>query len=94
MRAVLYSQGKKSREVYRSMMYIKRKLTQYGIREEPTVIDDYVLADKLREEFGELTYFDSMHAAAALRRNQTLMTNDDVYDRCHVKTITFRELAA
>ncbi len=66
---------------------------QHGIPEETTAIDDYVLADKLREEFGELTYFDSVHAAGALRRNQTLITNDSVYDRCEVKTITFRDLA-
>jgi predicted nucleic acid-binding protein len=52
------------------------------------------LADKLLEEFEELTYFDSVHAAAALRRNRALITNDSVYDRCEVKTITFRELAA
>jgi predicted nucleic acid-binding protein len=93
MRAVLYSQGKGPREAYRSLIFIRRKLMQHGIPEEPTNIDDYVLADKLREDFGELTYFDSVHAAAALRRNQTLITNDSVYDRCEVKTITFRELA-
>jgi len=93
LRAVLYSQGKGPREVYMSLIFIKRKLMQHGIPEEATTIDDYVLADKLREDFGELTYFDSVHAAAALRRNQTLITNDSVYGRCEVKTITFRELA-
>jgi hypothetical protein len=72
---------------------LKRKLIQYGVSEEAITIDDYVLADKLREDFLDLTYFDSVHAAAALRRNQTLITNDDVYSRCEVKTITFRELA-
>jgi len=94
MRAVLYSQGKSPREAYTSLIFIKRKLAQYGIPEEATTIDDYILADKLREDFAELTYFDSVHAAAALRRNQTLITNDSVYDRCEVKTITFKELAA
>ena len=94
MRAVLYSQGKGSRETYASLILIKRKLVKHGISEEPTSIDDYILADKLREDFGELTYFDSMHAAAALRRNQTLITNDSVYGRCEVKTVTFAELAA
>lgn len=93
MRAVLYSQGKSPKETYTSLILIKRKLTQYGILEEPVTLDDYVLADRLREEFGELTYFDSLHAAAALRRNQTLLTNDRIYDRCEVKTITFKELA-
>ncbi len=94
MRAVLYSQGKGSRETYTSLILIKRKLVKHGISEEATSIDDYILADKLREDFGELTYFDSVHAAAALRRNQTLITNDSVYDRCEVKTVTFAELAA
>lgn len=94
MRAVLHSEGKGSRETYTSLIFIKRKLMQHGIPEEATGIDDYILADKLREDFAELTYFDSVHAAAALRRNQTLITNDSVYDRCEVKTITFRELAA
>jgi len=93
MRAVLYSQGRGPREAYTSLIFIKRKLMQHGILEEATTIDDYILADKIREDFGELTYFDSVHAAAALRRNQTLITNDSVYDRCEVKTITFRELA-
>jgi hypothetical protein len=93
MRAVLYSQGKGPREAYTSLILIKRKLMQNGIPEEATTIDDYVLADKLREDFAELTYFDSVHAAAALRRNQTLITNDSVYALCGVKTMTFRELA-
>ena len=94
MRAVLYSQGKSSRETYTSLVLIKRKLAQHEIQEEATTIDDYILADKLREDFGELTYFDSVHAAAALRRNQTLITNDKVYDSCEVRTVRFKELAA
>ena len=63
MRAVLYSQGKGSRETYTSLILIKRKLVKHGISEEATSIDDYILADKLREDFGELTYFDSVHAS-------------------------------
>jgi predicted nucleic acid-binding protein len=93
LRAVLYSQGKSPRETYLSLIFVKRKLEGYGICEQATTIDDYVLADRLREDFEELTYFDSIHVAAALRRNQTLVTNDSVYDRCEVKTITFRNLA-
>jgi predicted nucleic acid-binding protein len=93
LRAVLDSQGKSSREKYMSLIFVKRKLERYGISEQATTIDDYVLADRLREDFEELTYFDSIHAAAALRRNQTLVTNDSVYDRCEVRTITFRNLA-
>jgi hypothetical protein len=69
LRAVLYSQGKDPREVYMSLVFIRRKLMQYRVTQEQTTIDDYVLADKLREDFPELTYFDSVHAAAALRRN-------------------------
>ena len=93
MRAVLYSQGKTLQEVYSSFIYLKRRLAQNAVLEEPTSIDDYILADKLREDYSELTYFDSLHAAAALRRNETLVTNDSVYERCEVKTITFSELA-
>lgn len=93
MRAVLFSQGKSHRDAYRSLILIKTKLTKHGILEEPTTIDDYILADKLREEHAELTYFDSLHAAAALRLNTILLTNDNVYARCEVKTITFEELA-
>ena len=94
MRTVLYSQDKSPRDAYMSLIFIKKKLGQYGILDEAMSIDDYVLADKLREDFGELTYFDSLHAAAALRRNQILLTNDKVYRTCEVKTITFRELAS
>ncbi len=93
MRAVLYSQGKTLQEVYSSFIYLKRKLAQYAVLEEPTSIDDYILADKLREDYSDLTYFDSLHAAAALRRNETLVTNDSVYGHCEVKTTTFSELA-
>ena len=93
MRAVLYSQGKTFREVYSSFIYLKRKLAQYAVLEEPASVDDYILADKLREDYSELTYFDSLHAAAALRRNEALVTNDKVYGRCEVRTVTFSELA-
>jgi predicted nucleic acid-binding protein len=93
MRTVLYSLGKTPRDVYRSLVLINGKLIRYGITHEAMNIDDYILADKLREEFADLTYFDSIHAAAALRRNQTLITNDNVFARCEVKTISFRELA-
>ena len=75
------------------MILLKTKLTKHAIREEPTTIDDYILADRLREEYAELTYFDSLHAAAALRLNTTLLTNDNVYARRDLKTITFEELA-
>ena len=93
MRAVLFSQGKSHRDAYTSLILIKTKLTKHGIPEEPTTIDDYILADRLLEEYAELTYFDSLHAAAALRLNTTLLTNDNVYTRCELKTITFEELA-
>jgi predicted nucleic acid-binding protein len=75
------------------LIFIKRKLARYGIEEELPTIDDHILADKLREDFAELTYFDSLHAACALKRNQTLITNDSVYDRCEVNVITFKKLA-
>ena len=93
MGAVLFSQGKSHRDAYTSLILIKTKLTKHAIREELTTIDDYILADMLREEYAELTYFDSLHAAAALRLNTTLLTNDNVYARCELKTITFEELA-
>ena len=93
MRAVLFSQGKGHRDAYTSLILLKTKLTKHAIREEPTTIDDYILADRLREQHAELTYFDSLHAAAALRLNTTLLTNDNVYTRCELKTITFEELA-
>lgn len=94
LRAVLYSQGKSSRETYASLIFIKTKLMQHGIQEELISIDDYILADRLREDHAELTYFDALHAAAALRRNKTLVTNDVVYERCEAKAITFGELAS
>ena len=94
MRVVLYSQGKKPHEVYKSLILVKRKLLPYEVSEETITLDDYILADKLREDFEELTYFDSLHAAAALRRNQVLVTNDNVYLRCEVRTATFDELAS
>lgn len=93
MRAVLGSQGKSYRDTYTSLILIKTKLTKHEILEEPTSIDDYILADKLREEYPELTYFDSLHAAAALRLNAILVTSNRVYDRREVKTTTFGELA-
>ena len=42
---------------YSSFIYLKRSLVQYAVLEEPTSIDDYILADKLREDYSELTYF-------------------------------------
>jgi len=84
---------KLSQEVYSSFIYLKRKLAHYTVLEEPTLIEDYILTDKLREDYSQLTYFSALHAAAALRRNETLVTNDSVYRRCEVETIAFSELA-
>jgi hypothetical protein len=92
MRTVLYSQRKKPNEIYRALAYTKRVLSNHRVDEEPIVTDDHIRADRLREQFPFLTFFDALHAATALGRRQILVSNDPVYDRVGVRTATFAKV--
>jgi len=55
-------------------------LSLYGISIFPDEAGIHGLAQRLRDEHG-LTFFDSLHASAAMRKNATLYSYDRIYQR-------------
>ncbi len=78
VRTVLYSQGKSPDEISKILVFMKSKLDEYGVEEESILFDDFILADSLRSKYKELTFFDSLHAAASQRRNVPIYGSDRV----------------
>jgi len=92
IRAILYSHGKDAGFVHRAIAHLKAKLDEEGIEELPLTSDDIILADKLREEKPEATYFDVLHAAIALKNSLTLISNDAIFQRLGVKSLTMKDV--
>ncbi|MFQ6076151.1 MAG: hypothetical protein ACE5Z5_08470 [Candidatus Bathyarchaeia archaeon] len=58
----------------------------------PLRLSDVVLAERLRSQSTELTFFDSLHAAMSKRVSTPLLSADPTYKKVGVTTVTYEEL--
>ena len=91
VRTVLYSQGKSPDDISKILVFMKSKLDEYSIEEEPILFDDFILADSLREKYKELTFFDSLHAAVSQRRKLSIYGSDRVLKKLKFITASFED---
>jgi predicted nucleic acid-binding protein len=74
-----------------TLFLVKQKLLESGVLEVELGSDDIIRLYELLRKF-DVEYFDAMHAAVALGRNATLITNDEVYKALGVKSVSFSDL--
>lgn len=93
MGLVLKSRGFPAAEIEETLFLVKEKLIESNVLEAWLSSDDIIRLHELLRRF-DVEYFDAMHAATALGRNATLVTDDKVYKTLGVKTISFDDLIA
>ncbi len=86
---VLLSHGKNPTDTVNALVLVKAELSNLNILEVPTGIEDLILANKLRTEFQQLTYFDSLHIAAARRLGVPLVSSDKICQQLFDNVVSF-----
>lgn len=92
MGLVLKSRKLSADRIEETLFLVKEKLIESNVLEAWLSSDDVIRLHELLRRF-DVEYFDAMHAAIALGRDATLVTNDKVYKILGVKTISFDDLA-
>jgi hypothetical protein len=82
VRTVLYSRGVKSKGIEEAFTLMATILAEYGIDNTlPTNLNDVIVAERLRLEEPDLTFFDSLHAATSKRLGMILLSSEGAYQR-------------
>lgn len=93
VRTTLYSRGLRFHEVEDALAFIDAILSDADVRSYvPLRLSDVVLAERLRSQFAELTFFDSLHAAASKRVGVPLLSGDTIYRKVGVNALVYEEL--
>jgi len=93
VRTTLYSMGLGFHEVEDSIALMNAMLSEVGVKNYVSVkLSDVVLAEILRSQFGELTFFDSLHAAVSRRVDIPLLSGDPIYKKIGITTMSYEEL--
>ena len=92
VKAVLYSHGFKGRHVEEVCSLMDAQLIENGVSEYvPVTLADAVLAEVLRNQHPQLTFFDALHIATAKNLDKPLLSNDEDYPSIWMKTISFKD---
>jgi hypothetical protein len=82
VRAVLYSRGVQGKDVEETFTLMAALLAEYGVGDAlPVNISDVIVAERMRRDEPDLTFFDSLHAAASKRLGITLLSSEGAYRR-------------
>ena len=93
VKAVLYSRGLKPREVEEACSLMDVQLIEAGIDEyTPLTLADATLAERLRNQYPKLTFFDALHVATARRLDRPLLSNDPTHLEAGATAIKFKKL--
>ena len=88
---VLASHGKNPIEIMHTLVFIKTRLSENNLLEEPINTDDLILAEKILADHPEFTFFDALHGATAVHRRADIVSNDEIYDILKIKRYSFRD---
>ncbi len=89
-RAVLYSHGLSSKEVYEALLIILNVLSENKIEVISIKPQHLIMGDLLRTKYNILTFFDALHAGVAYEEGIKLVSNDNVYSK--IKEIEFMQI--
>lgn len=93
VKSVLYSQGIKSEAIEESFSLMDQTLLDHGVNEYVALtLSDVALAENMKSEFTQLTFFDSLHAAVSKRLGVAIVSSDPIYKKIGVQALSFSEL--
>jgi predicted nucleic acid-binding protein len=85
VRSALYSRGLSQKKIEDFFFLMGVILEDYGVEEfVPVEPGDVTIAERMRIEYTELTFFDSLHAAVSKRLNLKLLSSRGIYSRVGV----------
>lgn len=91
--AVLHSRGLSPQRIAEAFSLMDAKLIEYGVRSVlPTTLNNVVLAEQMRIQHGELTFFDSLHAATGRSSGLELLSSDEVYRRVGIAHLDLKQV--
>jgi len=88
---VLQTHNIQPEQIEETLFLIKQKLTEANIEEIELNSDDIIRLYELLRRY-DIEFFDAMQAAVAIGKNATLVTNDKIFAKIGLKTISFTEL--
>jgi hypothetical protein len=93
VRAVLYSRGMKYGEVEEVFSLMAGLLGESGVGEPSALsLSDVILAENMRQDEVDLTFFDSLHAATSKRLGMSLLSSEGIYARMRLPVIDLDRL--
>jgi predicted nucleic acid-binding protein len=88
VRSVLYSRGHNQDTTAEFFTLMAEVLANYEVKEFiPIELSDVIIAERMRAETPDLTFFDSLHAATAKRLNVKILSSEGMYMEIGVQTI-------
>ena len=91
IREVMASHGKSAIERLNALTYIKAKASASNLSEVSLFSDDLILCEEILTQHKALTFFDALHASAALTNKLSIVSNDEAYDEVGVKRVSFKD---
>ena len=88
---VLQAHNIQPEQIEETLFLIKQKLAEANIEEIELNSDDIIRLYELLRRY-DIEFFDAMQAAVAIGKNATLVTNDKIFAKIGLKTISFTEL--
>jgi predicted nucleic acid-binding protein len=93
VRAVLYSRGVKGRDVEETFSLMAALLAEHGVTDSSTLsLSDVIVAEAMRNDMPNLTFFDSLHAATSKRLGMTVLSSEGSYARMGLPFIDLDKL--
>ena len=88
VRSVLYSRGLNQKKIEDFFSLVAAMLEEYSVVDfVPVKPSDVIIAERLRTENSDLTFFDSLHAATSKRLGIKLLSSEGIYSRIGIQVI-------
>lgn len=91
--AVMDSQGVDQSTISKALSLMESRLVQEKIDEYTDItLTDMSAATRLRNEIGELTFFDSIHAAISTRTQTPILSSDPIFRETRATWVNLTEI--
>jgi hypothetical protein len=88
VRTVLASRGLVPKLIEDLLSLMAALLADYGVNNfTPLEFGDLILAERMRFQWPDLSFFDSMHAATSKSRKRRLLTSEGIYEKIGLDVI-------
>jgi hypothetical protein len=88
VRAVLASRGLRAKIIEEVLSLMAALLDDYGVSDfVPLSLGGVILAEQLRDQFPDLSFFDSLHAATSKGQRHKLLSSEGIYKKIGLEVI-------